>query len=356
VDLPSRYVPTGDEFSSGGMSEAFVCHDGNLDRLVLVKRLQDGVDQSRLLDEIAALTTIRSKHVVQMFDVIWDADGTICGLVEEYLPGDDLNAVIPITESEIFLRTAYAIACGVADIHERGRVHRDIKPANMKFDGEGCLKIFDFGLSRADDVDAKTLGTVGTPGYIAPELCVDDGDEVSFSQPVDVYAFGVTALKMVRGKLPGDIRKLPPKLPCAEADFNSQGVSLPPVVAEVLNSCLSVAPGDRPSMSQVRDTLAAHLLRNKHRATLVSGSSIHTLDASNPSANIDGGTLGSIQVAYDGLQFLATAVTGNITINNLPVKANQALPGSCVIILGDASLGWKRKYVTMDVSHPEVVL
>ncbi len=183
------------------MSDAFVCMDQHLDRPVLIKRLQSGVDQSRLLDEIAALSSIRSKHVVEIFDVLRDKSGDIIGIVEDYLPGDDLNKRLPIKNPDEFIKTAYALACGIADIHERGRVHRDIKPGNAKFDAEGCLKIFDFGLSRPDDMDAKTIGTIGTPGYLAPELCVGDGEEVAFSQPVDVYAFGATAAKMMLGRL-----------------------------------------------------------------------------------------------------------------------------------------------------------
>lgn len=356
MDLPDRYVPTGDEFTGGGMSDAIVCNDEHLDRLVLVKKLQGNVDQSRILDEIAALTTIRSKHVVELFDVLRDENDEVVGIVEDFLPGDDLNAIIPISDRETFLRTAYAIACGISDIHDAGRVHRDIKPTNMKFDGEGCLKIFDFGLSRPDDVHAKTIGTVGTPGYIAPELCVDEGQEVQFSQPVDVYAFGATAAKMMLGKLPPELRKLPPTLPCAAADFGAHAIKLPSAIATILNACLNPNPTARPKMKAVRDLLASYLLRNQHRATLFLGNTVHTLDIKNPAANITAGSLGSVQVKYDGLQFVVIGLTGNVTINNIPIQVNHVLPGACVITLGDPSAGWNRKYVTVNVSHPEVVL
>jgi hypothetical protein len=36
MDLPARYTPTGDEFTGGGMSDAIVCNDEHLERLVLV--------------------------------------------------------------------------------------------------------------------------------------------------------------------------------------------------------------------------------------------------------------------------------------------------------------------------------
>jgi eukaryotic-like serine/threonine-protein kinase len=356
MGLPPRYKPTGKSFNGGGMSQAIVCKDEHLERHVVIKWLQPGVDQGRLADEIAALSTIRSKHVVEIFDVIRNESGKIAGIVEDYLPGDDLDKKLPIKDVHEFMRIAYAIACGISDVHECGHVHRDIKPNNTKFDVEGCLKLFDFGLSRPDDLDAWTIGTVGTPGYLAPELCVDDGEEVCFSRAVDVYAFGATAVKMMLGKLPADLKKLPPVLPCSEADFGAHPIGLPKEVSEVLKACLSANPNDRPAISEVRDVLALHLLRGKHRATLVMQSTVYHLDTNRPAVKISTGSLGVIQIGYDGLRFIVTDVSGIVTINNLPVTIGQKLRGAGIIIFGDPSLGWNRKYVSVDVSHPEVVL
>jgi eukaryotic-like serine/threonine-protein kinase len=92
------------------MSTAVVCQDQHLDRPVLVKSLAPGTDKRRLLDEIRALQVIRSKHVVQIYDLIWNGAGEIVGIVEEYLPGEDLTSVaLPSNEFE-FLRLAYRSA------------------------------------------------------------------------------------------------------------------------------------------------------------------------------------------------------------------------------------------------------
>src|SRR6185312_10815437 len=102
----------------------------------------------RLLDELAALSAIRSKHVVQVYDVVRAADGSIKAVVEEYLSGDDIEGKPAPKDTRTTLDLLYPIAAGIADIHAHGRVHRDIKPGNMKRDADGCLKIFDFGLAK----------------------------------------------------------------------------------------------------------------------------------------------------------------------------------------------------------------
>lgn len=356
MKLPARYEKEGAPFSGGGMSTAFKCKDKHLDRHVLVKALQVGVDPKRILDEVKALSAIRSKHVVQIYDVLKDSSGAVTALVEEFLPGDDLNSVIPITDADAFIRYIYAIACGLSDIHAVGVVHRDIKPNNMKIDSEGCLRIFDFGLSRTDGVNCETIGTIGTPGYIAPELCAPSHHKVNFTSAVDTFAFGATALKLVRGKLPNDLRTIPPTLPSTEADFTKQMLSLPKAIAAVLNKCLSKDPCERPSMQTVRDVLARHLLYGRHKATMIVSTGIHYLEKIGQSVKLSAGSLGSVDVAYDGYDFIATNVVGDVYINNMGVAPPHKLPGACVITLGAPSLGTKRRYITFDVTHPEVVL
>ncbi|WP_026784382.1 protein kinase domain-containing protein [Pleomorphomonas koreensis] len=98
MKLPARYEKVGQPFSGGGMSTAFRCTDKHLERDVLVKVLQSGVDQKRILDEVRALSAIRSKHVVQIYDVIKDTSGAVIAIVEEFIPGQDLNEVIPVAE------------------------------------------------------------------------------------------------------------------------------------------------------------------------------------------------------------------------------------------------------------------
>jgi serine/threonine-protein kinase len=205
VNLPARYLPNGSS-ASGGFGSVIYCQDTHLDRPVAIKFIKEDSEKHRLIDELNALMCLRSKHVVQVYDRINGENDTI-GIVEEYIEGDDLFiSKFPQTSYENYLKTIWQIASGIADIHEVRVIHRDIKPNNMKFDQEGIVKIFDFGLSRDDGAKAVTQGFKGTFGFAAPEL-IESG-LVAFTKAVDTYAFGATAIVLSGTGLPNELTRI----------------------------------------------------------------------------------------------------------------------------------------------------
>jgi eukaryotic-like serine/threonine-protein kinase len=352
-----RYVPDpAHKPASGGQGQVVICDDTNLERKVAVKFLQPGVDEKRIMDEVRALQTIRSKHVVQMYDVTRAQPGNFLGIVQEYLPGPDLRgfAKRKPTPRE-YLLVLYQLAIGLEDVHAHDQIHRDIKPSNVRYDQEHVLKIFDFGLARVDDGnDNVTHGFRGTPGYAAPELYVPG--RVEFTKAVDVYAFGATALILAKGKLPAEFLENPPRAEAwSRLGFATLPFGVPPRVAAVLDRCLRTAPEARPTMREIRETLHSHLVEGRHRALLVYAKATHVCDKSAPTVKIGRASIGEIQVHYDGFTFEITSVQGACYVNNTLATAGDVLPGSCVITLGAPDLKTARLFVTIDVSHPEVV-
>jgi len=72
-------------------------------------------------------------------------------LVTEYAGGGDLFHLVKKSKSLTEDETKYVfkkIAVGVAHCHCRSVLHRDIKLDNILLDGEGGVKICDFGVSR----------------------------------------------------------------------------------------------------------------------------------------------------------------------------------------------------------------
>ena len=319
-----------------------------------IKFIQDEINKSLLLKELSALLQMRSKHVVQVFDIVPGEHDSI-GIVEEFVEGEDLcNSDFPRKSVETYLKTLWQIAAGVADIHKAGVIHRDIKPNNMKLDAEEIVKIFDFGLAKDEGTDAKTKGFKGTQGFAAPELFGDS--TIPFTTAIDTYAFGATAIFLACHDLPAGMKKFPPQ-PVTDELFSKLPITIPPALTGLLDSCLAYAPLDRPAMETVRDALARHLLRDKHQALAVYKGKPFIINAGNKTAGLDFPNVGKVEVAYDGLKFFVCVATGEVYINNSIVESGMEIPGSCVVALGGPHRrNDQRAFITFDVSNPEVVL
>ena len=359
--IPSRYQPVGAQIL-GGMSAVQLCTDTILERPVAIKFVPGAANRRRILDEIKALLKMRSKHVVQVYDLI--SVGEDIGIVQEFVEGLDLyESLGPAQDLTDYYKRLWQIAAGIADIHALGVIHRDIKLNNMKTDPEGLIKIFDFGLARDVGLSASTLGFVGTPGFAAPEL---HSNAVRFTTAADVYAFGIVALALGVGSdaLPLELFQQPP-WPAPEDCFRNlligSGVSerhpLALDVSRKLLACLAHEPEARPEMAEVRDLLARHLLGGRHEANLVFDGKDGKLGAANPIAHLNVLNVGQIRIRYRDLDFAVEDVSGEVTINNRAVAPGFVIAGSCVISIGAAHRrANERKFVTFDVSHPEIVL
>jgi eukaryotic-like serine/threonine-protein kinase len=351
-----RYEPDGTAHH-GGMGSVIVCNDPNLDRKVAIKFLQPGCEKRRIFDEVRALQRIRSKHVVQVFDIVIVPPTNQVGIVQEFLSGSDLSTFHQTAATpDAYLRVLYQLAKGLEDIHDQRLIHRDIKPKNAKRDQENIVKIFDFGLSRPNEVDAQTEGFVGTRGFAAPELCRNGS--VRFTPAVDVYAFAATALYLARGRLPSEFLADPPN---AEAWTNSRGfatltLQTPSEVSTLLNTALATNPTSRPTMKQIRSSIERHLVQGQHRALVVNSNQTHVIHQGRPTVTLSKPGAGALAITYDGLFFVASNVQGDVFINNASVQNGFRIPASCVITIGAPALKNRRSFITMDISNPEVVL
>jgi serine/threonine protein phosphatase PrpC len=84
-------------------------------------------------------------------------------------------------------------------LHRRNIIHRDIKPDNLLLDGNGELRLLDFGLAYCPGLSVQATDSVaGTPSYIAPEAFA--GAEPTPRQ--DLYAIGVTLFYLLTGHYP----------------------------------------------------------------------------------------------------------------------------------------------------------
>jgi serine/threonine protein kinase len=91
------------------------------------------------------------------------------------------------------------MACAIGHLHAMGIVYRDTKPENVLLDGEGHVRLTDYGLAKVlGGPDDATTTFCGTPEYVAPEML--SGSPHSLA--VDWYALGVFTWELLAGVPP----------------------------------------------------------------------------------------------------------------------------------------------------------
>lgn len=140
-------------------------------------------------------------------------------------------------------------------IHSVGLLHRDLKPGNVMVTGTG-VRLIDFGISRVLNTDTITSAdqTAGSYYYSAPEQFTSSLH--SATPRSDVYSVGATMVYATAQHAP--------YRPETESDWR-QGVlpdldGVPSDLTGLLASCLAGDPARRPTVSDLLDVAAEHLL------------------------------------------------------------------------------------------------
>ena len=353
--LPERYKILAGNTQFGGYGAIKAVHDTFLDRTVIFKSMQDSVNNSQLLNEIRHLSRTRSRHVVEIYDVVFDDAGSTQGIIIERLAGKDYNSFYLAAAGNIheYIKTLYQIATALADLHEEGIVHRDLKLDNFKDSAAGILKLYDFGISTADS-NYRTVNNRGTLVYAAPELWKEG---VHITPAMDVYALGVCAWALASQTFPPQLLQKPPQSQGLVPSINTIIPDLPAETADLIDSCLSVKPALRPDSREFSDLFGRYLVRNQHKGLFVVGQrQIYELTFQNRNVTVSLGWLGAIRVDYNGLDFEVVSVSGDIYINNTVLLPGAKLPEACVLTFGRPELRSNREWVTFASSRPEVVL
>src|SRR5262245_24079161 len=246
--LDERYRIVG-RLGQGGMGEGYRADDMKLGQPVALKFLPDDVDRdparlTQLHTEVRLARQVSHPNVCRVYDVGEFEGHTFLSM--EYVDGEDLASLlrrIGRFPEERAIELSRQICAGLAAAHDRGIVHRDLKPANIMLDGNGKIRITDFGLAGAAGESIRA----GTPAYMAPEQLA--GAEVTPRS--DIYSLGLVLYELFTGRraLEGQtIAELIAKREQAGITQPSAVVtSLDPAIDRTIMRCLQPDPARRPT-------------------------------------------------------------------------------------------------------------
>ena len=197
----------------GAMGIVYEGRDPRLNRVVAIKTiLTSALDadtakeySTRFVREAQAVARMNHPNIVQVFD--FGEEGDVAYIVMEFIRGKELKSFFDANRSFSLADTVRIMgelldALEVA--HENHIIHRDIKPANMMIDGQGRVKLTDFGVARVADADRaaaeRTMaGTVvGTPAYMSPEQITGE----HLDHRTDLFSAGVVLYQFLTGEKP----------------------------------------------------------------------------------------------------------------------------------------------------------
>ena len=207
--------------ATGGMGTVYEAEQQSPRRTVALKVMRCSVasreGQARFRYESELLARLRHPGIAQVFEAGMHDDGAV-GLpyfAMEYVPQARSILRFAVDENfdiarrlKLFIQACDAVHYG----HQSGVIHRDLKPANILVDGEGRVKVIDFGVARCgQDQTTRTIETatgqlIGTLQYMSPEQCRGDGNRVDTRS--DVYSLGLVLYELLCGKRPYDVSGL----------------------------------------------------------------------------------------------------------------------------------------------------
>jgi serine/threonine-protein kinase len=243
----------------GGMGEVYRARDTKLKREVAIKILpeefsSDPARVSRFQREAEVLASLNHPNIGAIYDLL-EADGSRF-LVLELVDGETLadriaRGPIPVEQA---LAIAKEISEALEAAHEKGVIHRDLKPANVKITSEGKVKVLDFGLAKALEVEpAQTASNsptmlsaaalsggviLGTAGYMSPEQAKGH----SADQRSDIFSFGCVLYEMLTGRQTFSAETVAETIASVlmrEPDLKSLPANLHPKIEDLLLRCLA---------------------------------------------------------------------------------------------------------------------
>ncbi|HEY1956318.1 MAG TPA: serine/threonine-protein kinase [Polyangiaceae bacterium] len=206
------------DLASGGMATVYLARALDRDLIVALKRphkhlASDKMFLTMLLDEARVASAIDHPGVVRVRELAFESGEPF--IVLDYVEGcalSDLRKELAAADRALGVKVAVRIVldalAGLHAAHELkdketgkplGIIHRDISPHNLLVGSDGCARLTDFGIAKAEDrlQVTRTHEVKGKLAYLAPERV--DKRRMCTRQS-DVFSMGVVLWECLAGR------------------------------------------------------------------------------------------------------------------------------------------------------------
>lgn len=226
---------------------------------VAIKTCKEDCDPSvseKFLEEAYIMQQFDHPHIIRLIGII--SQSPIC-IVMELAHMGEMRSYLQNNRSQLKLHTlimyCYQLSSALSYLEGKHFVHRDVAARNVLVSSEDCVKLADFGLSRSLTEQCYYKATKGKLPikWMAPESI----NFRRFTTASDVWMFGVCmweimmfGVKPFQGVKNNDVIS---KIDGGERLALPQ--DCPPGMYNLMCSCWSYEPSERPSISFVKTTL-----------------------------------------------------------------------------------------------------
>src|SRR6266498_620208 len=198
-----------EEIGRGGMGVIYRARQQHSRRIVAVKRILAHEANShetlvRFRREAEAVASLDHPSILPIYEVSESEEG-LPFFSMKFATGGSLRAAASALRAKPreYVRLMAKVARAIDYAHGKGILHRDLQPGNILLDENGEPMVSDFGLAKWLDQNSdltRTLETLGTPGYIAPEQTECPADKLT--PAADIYSLGAILFYLLTGRPP----------------------------------------------------------------------------------------------------------------------------------------------------------
>lgn len=168
--------------------------------VIKLKQIDHVRDERRILSDV-----VGHPFITELITTFSDRDSLY--MLLDYVPGGELFSYLrrhrrfPEEWAQFY---AAEIVLVLEYLHDDqgGVAYRDLKPENLLLDGQGHVKLVDFGFAKRlgsrDSRPVETYTLCGTPEYLAPEVIQNKGHTIA----VDWWALGILIYEFLTGYPP----------------------------------------------------------------------------------------------------------------------------------------------------------